>query len=183
MCVPFRLRVGPAEADPPNCTVELGGALAEAVVRVGLVSSVEVRSFDVFGNERTAGGDTFEAWLLSPGADGSAERKVLALEEMGDGSYTCAFSMAAPGAHELHVHLDGQPISDSPYLIDVAAGADAPAVEPPLPEGSPADAPAGADGFAQVALEPQPPVNAVPAATAAGESASVAAAPADEDLL
>lgn len=185
-----RVKVGGVQiGGAPYLVVVLAGAASAAQssafgkalvgVLVNEVASFVVQARDVSGNALRAGGDVVDVLI----AAGSA--RVVDLSDQGNGSYHCALIAFEPGSLELHVRMNGLPISGSPFTVRVlgyelrqpgceaALGGSGAAVASPMSSMPVVGAEAGwfGGGVSASSGSPRSPVRAV-RASAHGRSAS-----------
>eukprot|EP01087_Luapelamoeba_hula_P017398 TRINITY_DN547_c0_g1_i1.p1 TRINITY_DN547_c0_g1~~TRINITY_DN547_c0_g1_i1.p1 ORF type:complete len:2178 (+),score=469.78 TRINITY_DN547_c0_g1_i1:249-6782(+) len=113
---PFVFHVVPGSADP-GTTFALGKGLEEATA--GEPATFMVQSLDSFGNEIKTGGANITASLHPEKSDKITPATVT---DNNDGLYKVEYTVDESGRHVLDVNLDDQPISKSPYLVDVESG-------------------------------------------------------------
>lgn len=115
--------IAPATPDPAQCYAE-GDGLSNAVV--GLPATAKVYSVNKNGDRIPTGGHDF-AGLLK---DANGREIPAEIVDNGDGTYDLSYVPVVPGAAELSITvLDGQPIKDSPFSVDVAKDAGKPDAE------------------------------------------------------
>ena len=70
-----------------------------------------IQSVDLYGNEKSTGGDVWTVKLTGPG---DVEPSV---QDNEDGTYTISYETSVRAIYKLHVTLDEKPITDSPFSI------------------------------------------------------------------
>jgi hypothetical protein len=70
-----------------------------------------IQSVDLYGNEKSKGGDVWTVKLVGPG---DVEPSV---QDNEDGSYTVTYETSVRAIYKLHVTLEDKPITDSPFSI------------------------------------------------------------------
>jgi hypothetical protein len=70
-----------------------------------------IQSVDLYGNEKSAGGDVWTVKIIGPG---EVEATV---QDNEDGTYTVSYVTVVRAVYKMHVTLDEKPITDSPFTI------------------------------------------------------------------
>lgn len=68
-----------------------------------------IQARDEFGNNCTTGGDLFRGLFKGPGSHPSQ------IINNQNGTFTVLYSVEEPGLHEIHILLNGEHISGSPF--------------------------------------------------------------------
>jgi len=106
-----------AGIDPSQC-IAFGPGLEDDVSDV-LPTTFTIQAKDSDGKNLEEGGDNFE--VLIDGPNGPIKPEV---KDNGDGTYTVDYAPEDAGNHTVNVLLDGIPIKDAPFHVNVNAGAD-----------------------------------------------------------
>jgi adhesin/invasin len=115
---------GQAIVDNAVVTVSVAGvsaAQSSATVpagTAGAATNIVIQSRDQFGNPMGVGGSTVEVTV-----SGANTVATFTATNVGDGTYTAAYTPAVAGTDNVAIILDGTPISGSPYSSVVSAGA------------------------------------------------------------
>jgi hypothetical protein len=152
---PFELNIMPSKTVPDQCIAE-GDALK--VVYPGVLSSFNIIARDVFGNNKTRGGEPFEVGIMGPAT-------MKTLRDNGNGTYTCFFeamnladlSYLSGASIMLMVTLLGKPIQGSPFCPTIV---DAPSGGPLKPNALNASKLSAANSPAGSVVTPTKPTNA-----------------------
>ena len=70
-----------------------------------------IQSVDLYGNEKSKGGDVWTVKLIGPG---DVEATV---QDNEDGTYTVSYETSVRAIYKLHVTLEEKPITDSPFSV------------------------------------------------------------------
>ena len=80
---------------------------------VGAVTNIVVQAKDALGANVSVGGETVVVSVTGANTDTPV------VTDVGDGTYTCAYTPTVPGADSVAITLDGTAISGSPYASAV----------------------------------------------------------------
>jgi len=103
--------------DPSKC-IAFGPGLEDGVTDT-LPTHFTIQAKDGNGNNLIEGGDNFDVIINGP--EGEIKPEVV---DNKDGTYTVEYQPDAPGEHKVNVILNNEPISGSPYTVNVKAGPD-----------------------------------------------------------
>jgi len=108
---PYTVTVGSGEVYPVNC-IAFGDGIKKG--KAGETCTFVIQSRDMFGNDRTRGGDRYRISIDGPA---SVEARV---KDNENGKYTCQFTTMVKGAYWLYITLGKEDISGSPFLCEVS---------------------------------------------------------------
>ena len=108
---PYYVNVNSGPVYPINC-VASGDNLSNG--RCGEPNIFVIQSKDKFGNKRTSGGDQYLVSISGPAACSAKIR------DQETGRYTVSFTTYIKGSYWISITLDGEEISGSPYLCEIA---------------------------------------------------------------
>jgi len=111
---PFTVNIVPGPISAGK-VVATGDGLSKAVA--GEPANFTVHAKDSFGNSIKTGGAKFDAVLEG------REKVNVDVQDKSDGTYSASYKTAVSGAYFLHVTLEGTPIKDSPFSVNVTPGA------------------------------------------------------------
>jgi len=103
--------------DPAQCWAE-GEGLQE--VWDNKPTGFTIHAVDYDGNPRKDGGDPFKVEIHSP-----HEKITPHVVDNKDGTYSVTYAADKPGPIDIHVTLEGDPIKDAPFHLEVKSGTDA----------------------------------------------------------
>jgi hypothetical protein len=113
---PFTSTVGAGAVSPAHSTATVPDGA------VGLPTDIVVQARDGNGNPLTSGGATVVVTISGANAVGP-----ITATDVGDGTYTASYTPTVAGTDHVAITMNGTPISGSPYLTTVGAGAASPA--------------------------------------------------------
>jgi filamin len=115
---PFNVKVEPG-LDPSKCTA-YGPGLESGAVEDTKPTHFTVQARDILGQDIKEGGAPFQAIVKAPdGTDIPAP-----VTDNKDGTYTVNYEPKVDGPHQVAVELEGKPVAQSPYTVNVKKGAD-----------------------------------------------------------
>jgi len=79
----------------------------------------KIQAKDSNGDDVKEGGDVFN--ILIDGPNGQIAPKI---KDNGDGTYDVEYKPEDAGEHNINISLDGVPIKDAPFIVNVKPGAD-----------------------------------------------------------
>jgi len=114
---PWKVPINAAVPDPKLCKVS--GAGVTGPVTQGEAAPVNIEAFNRLGQRINAGGEPFVVKVTGP------NNRVLEspTKDNNDGSYTTSYKPVDYGKHTVEVTLNGQPVANSPYTVNVTAPA------------------------------------------------------------
>jgi len=108
---PYTVTVGSGEVYAVNC-IAFGEGIKKG--KAGETCTFSVQSKDMFGNDRTRGGDRYTVSIEGP-APVEARQK-----DNDNGRYTCSFTTMVKGHYWISIQLDREDISGSPFLAEIS---------------------------------------------------------------
>jgi hypothetical protein len=115
---PFPLHVIPAAAKGAN-SLAYGPGLTHGTVG-GDNNKFTVETRDAFDNKLTKGGAKVAGQLVN---DATGESVPVSVKDNGDGTYACEYAgVGKAGNYTLTPTVNGEPVKDAPFKVQVAAG-------------------------------------------------------------
>eukprot|EP00299_Pterocystis_sp_00344_P012422 c5961_g1_i1.p1 GENE.c5961_g1_i1~~c5961_g1_i1.p1 ORF type:complete len:1378 (-),score=299.66 c5961_g1_i1:162-3947(-) len=115
---PFNLTVHPGAASHTQSRVEGPGLQPTKAGDLGVVT---LTLFDKFDNHLVAGGESIKARMEGP------DDLECSVDDLGNGSYVIKYTAVRVGTYRLNVLLADQPISGSPFAVQIVNSAVSPA--------------------------------------------------------
>ena len=119
---PLSLTAEAGPTDAGRCLVRGEGLESISLRGVATTRTFFVEARDQFDNPRGTGGDKLEARLVPHGGcDSDALPVPVRVQDRGDGTYDCAYTLAKAGAYKLEVLLGTDPAGGSPFDLAISA--------------------------------------------------------------
>ena len=112
---PFSLEVASAPVCAPQCSA--AGRGLEPGLQAGQSASFLVRTADQYGNERRSGGERVLVSVQGPAPVAAS------VNDNDDGTYGVQYTCTHIGLYHCSVLVNGSPIRDSPFSVEVGASA------------------------------------------------------------
>ena len=116
---PFAVKVDEAPVDARSCTAS-GEGLRRGIARADTQFVVETKT--KWGRVRSLPSNGKEL-SVALSQDGKAVRSSARASETGTGQYDVSYKVDSPGKHSMAVLVSGEPISGSPFMVDIGVGA------------------------------------------------------------